>query len=150
MILNYKTERLPLNFIYLGLMLLGLGIWRMIVFDWKGILFFILSLLCLFIRSGIIIDTANKRLKRYTSFFVLRIGEWENIKTLIRLQIINTKETQSMNVLSLTRNETKDVYKLLMVLPDKKIELMSGEKDYIFDRAEKISSNLQTPIQHNP
>jgi len=149
MILNYKTEKLPLNFIYLGFMLLGLGIWRMIVFDWKGILFFIVAMLCLFIRSGILIDADNKKLKRYTGFFAIKIGQWENINDLIRLQIIKTQETQSMHVLSITRNETKDVIKLLMVLPGKKIELMTGEKETILSRAEKISSLLQVPVHHN-
>ncbi len=53
-----------------------------------------------------------------------------------------------MNVLSISRTETKDVYKLFLVLPEKEIELMSGEKDYILNRAEKISSSLQTSIKH--
>ncbi len=40
MILNYKTGKLPPNFYYLGIILFGTGIWRMVVLDWKGILFF--------------------------------------------------------------------------------------------------------------
>ena len=149
MILNYKTGKLPPNFIYLGIMLFGIGIWRMIVLDWKGILFFIISLLFLFIKSGIIIDTDNKRLKKYIGFFAIRKGEWESIKTIINLQIIKTRETQNMSVLSITRTETNDVYKLFLTLPDRKIELMSGEKDYILNRAEKISSSLQVSVKNN-
>ena len=122
MILNYKTGKLPPNFIYLGIMLLGVSLWRIILLDWKGILFFVISLLCLFIKSGIIIDTENKRLKKYTGFFAIRIGEWENIKSVVYLQIIKTIETQSMNVVSISRTETYDVYKLILVLPDRNIE----------------------------
>ena len=146
MILNYKTGKLPPNFIYLGIMLFGVGIWRMIVLDWKGILFFVISLLFLFIKSGIIIDTDNRRLKKYVGFFAIRKGKWENIKSLINLQIIKTKETQRMNVLSISRTETHDVCKLFMVLPDKNIELMSGEKEYVVNKAEKISISLQTSV----
>lgn len=146
MILNYKTGKLPPNFIYLGIMLFGVGIWRMIVLDWKGILFFVISLLFLFIKSGIIIDTDNRRLKKYVGFFAIRKGKWENIKSLINLQIIKTKETQRMNVLSISRTETHDVYKLFMVLPDKNIELMSGEKEYVVNKADKISISLQTSV----
>ncbi len=149
MILNYKTGKLPPNFIYLGIMLFGVGIWRMIVLDWKGILFFIISLLFLFIRSGIIIDNDNKRLKKYIGFFAIKKGEWESIKSIINLQIIKTRETQNMSVLSITRTETNDVYKLFITLPDRKIELMSGEKDYILIRAEKISSSLQVSVKNN-
>jgi len=147
LILKYKTGKLPLNFIYLGIMLFGIGMWRMIVLDWRGILFFVISLLFLFLKSGIIIDTDNRRLKKYIGIFTIRKGKWESIKSVINLQVIKTRETQSMNVLSISRTETKDVYKLFLVLPEKEIELMSGEKDYILNRAEKISSSLQTSIK---
>jgi len=146
MVLKYKTGNLPPNFIYLGIMLLGVGVWRIAVSDWKGILFFVVSLVCLFMKSGIIIDIDNRRLKKYVGFLMIKKGEWEDIRSFINLQITRTKETQSMNVLSVSRNETKDVYKLFMVLPDKRIELMSGEKDCIFKRANEISSSLQTSI----
>lgn len=148
MILKYKTGKLPLNFIYLGIMLFGIGMWRMIVLDWRGILFFVISLLFLFLKSGIIIDTDNRRLKKYIGIFAIRKGKWESIKSVINLQVIKTRETQSMNVLSISRAETKDVYKLFLVLPEKEIELMAGEKDYILNRAEKISSSLQTTVNH--
>jgi len=148
MILNYKTGKLPPNFIYLGIMLFGIGIWRMVVLDWKGILFFIISLLFLFIKSGIIIDTDNRRLKKYIGFFAIKKGEWESIKSIINLQIIKTKETQAMSVLSITRTETNDVYKLFLTLPNRNIELMSGKKDYIINRAERISSSLQVSVKN--
>lgn len=146
MITNYKTGKLPPNFTYLGIILLGIGIWRMIVSDWLGIIFFLISLLCLFIKSGVMIDKEKKKVKKYIGFFIVKKGEWENIKSLINLQIIKTKETQSMSVLSITRTETNDVYKLFMVLPDKSIEIMSVEKDYIFNRAEQISTLLKTSV----
>ncbi len=149
MILNYKTGNLPPNFIYLGIMLLCIGIWRMVVLDWKGILFFVISLLLLFIKSGIIIDTDNRRLKKYIGFFAIKKGEWESIKSIINLQIIKTRETQAMSVLSITRTETNDIYKLFLILSDRNIELMSGEKDYILNRAEKISSSLQVSVINN-
>jgi len=148
MILNYKTGKLPPNFIYLGFMLLAISIWRMIVLDWIGILFFAISLILLFIKSGIIIDTDNRRLKKYISFFVIKNGKWESIKSIINLQIIKTKETQAMGVLSITRTETNVVYKLFLILSNKKIELMSGEKDYIINRAEKIASSLGVPLNN--
>lgn len=146
MILNYKTGKLPPNFIYLGIMLFGLGIWRMVVLDWKGILFFLISLFLVFIKDGILIDTENRRLKKYTGFLVIKKGKWESIRSLMNLQIIKTREVQSMHVLSISRSETIDVYKLLLVLPDNKIELISGEKDYIHKQAENISNSLQTSI----
>lgn len=149
MILKFKTGKLPLNFIYLGFMLLGIGIWRMIVLDWRGILFFVISLLFLFIESGLIIDTDNRKLKKYIGFFVIKKGEWESIKSVIKLQILVIRETQSMNVLSISRRETKDVYKLFMILSDRKIELLAGEKEYIINKADTIASSLQVSVENN-
>ena len=149
MILNYKTGNLPQNFIYLGIMLFVIGIWRMIVLDWNGILFFVLSLLFLFIKSGIIIDTDNRRLKKYIGFFAIKKGDWVSIKSTINLQIVKTREAQNMSVLSISRTETNDVYKLFLTLPNRNIELMSGEKDYILNKAEKISSSLQVSVKNN-
>jgi len=146
MILNFKTGRLPLNFFFLGAMLFIIGAWRMIVLDWKGIILFVISLLCLFIKSGVIIDTVQSRMKKYIGFLTIRKGDWEDIKSLINLEIIETKETHSMSVLTISRTETDDVYKLFMVMPDKRIELMSGKKDLIFNRAKKIASLLQTTV----
>ncbi|MFH1120101.1 MAG: hypothetical protein V1775_09760 [Bacteroidota bacterium] len=149
MILKYKTDKLPPNFIYLGVLLLGTGIWRMMVLDWKGILIFLISLLCLFIKSGIIIDTDKRKLKKCKGYFIIRIGEWENINSLIHLQIINLKETQRMSVQSISRTETIEVCKLILVSTNRNIELMSGEKDFIIKAANEISQELQTPVINN-
>lgn len=146
MILNYKTGNLPPNFIYLGVMLWCVSIWRMAVLDWAGLLVFVISMLCLFIKSGIIIDTDKRRLKRYTGFLAIRKGEWESIQSLINLQVIKTRETQVMSVLSISRTETDDVYKLIMVLSHKEIELMSGKNGFIIKAADEISHELQTTV----
>ena len=149
MIINFKTGKLPPNFVALGAMLIAIGIWRMIVLDWIGILLFIIGLVLFFVKSGIIIDTESKKLKKYISIFGLIKGEWENINALERLKIIESKETQTMNVLSISRTATNKVYRLFIVLPNKKIELMSGKRDTIIKRAEHISSTLQTTIINN-
>ncbi len=53
-----------------------------------------------------------------------------------------------MSVLSITRTETNNVYKLFLTLPNRRIELMSGEKERILKRAEKIASSLQIPLNN--
>ena len=149
MALNYKTGKLPPNFISLGILLLAISIWRFILLDWKGILFFVISVLCLSIKSGFLIDTNNKQLKEYIGIFILKWGKWKDIHTLINLQIIKIKAKQSMNVLSINRIETKTLYKLNVVLPDKKIELLTGEKDYIIEISKEIAHSLQIKVLNN-
>ncbi|MCF8304541.1 MAG: hypothetical protein K9I94_14805 [Bacteroidales bacterium] len=146
--LEFKTGRLPLNFITLGYMLLAVGAWRIIVDDWKGILFLLVSVFLIFFKSGIIIDIDKKMLKKYNGLFLIKKGKWENIKQLTNLQIVKARETQTMSVLSISRTETNDTYKLYLYMPDKNIELMSGSKDDVLNKAKKIASSLHTSINN--
>lgn len=149
MILNYKTGQLPPNFIYLGIMFLGISIWRMLLLDSMGILFFIISLLFLFIKSGILIDVEGKRLKKYIGFLGIKKGGWESVEPILNLQIIKTRRTRNMSVLSMSRTEIEEIYKLLIILADGKIELMSGKRNKIFDRAEQIATSLGVSVKDN-
>lgn len=147
--INYKTGKLPVNFVALGALLIVIGIWRIAVLDWIGILIFVIGLVLFFIKSGVIIDTESKRLKKYIGFFGIMKGEWENMDSLKHLRIIKSKETQTMNVLSISRTSTDYVYKLFMILHNSKIEIMSGKRDVIFQRANRISTSLNTSIEDN-
>ena len=146
MTLNYKTGKLPPNFYYLGFMLLAIGVWRVIVQDWFGIIFLAISLILLFIRTGVLIDEKNKRLKKYVGIFIFKTGDWEDISTVINLKIINVQETQNMNVASISSSQTNDVYQLIIILANRNFELLSGKKDYVRKSANEISIALKTTV----
>ena len=149
MILNFKTGKLPPNFIYLGILFLGVGVWRIILLDWIGIIFLVVSFCFLFIKSGILIDASRKKLKIYIGFLGIKKGNWEDISSVKYLQIIKITESQSMNVVSIARNNSQIVYKLILIMPNKKIEILKGDKDFINKVAEKIEAELQTTVLNN-
>ncbi len=146
MTLNYKTDRLPPNFIFLGFFLLIVGVWRVLLVDWFGIILLVFSFLCLFTRWGILIDTDKKRLKKYIGFFWIKKGNWEDISKVKHLEITSPHETQNMGVASISRSDTKIVYKLFIVLPEENIELMKDKKDIIILVSEEISQEIKTTI----
>ena len=146
MILNYKTDRLPTNFIFLGFFLLIVGVWRVLLADWFGIVLLVISFLCLFTRWGIIIDTDKKVLKKYMGFIGIKKGDSEDISKVDHLEITTLHETQNMGVASISRSDTKIVYQLFLVLPDKNIELIKGKKDTIIQSGEEISTELKTTL----
>lgn len=148
MILHYKTERLPHNFIFLGIILMGIGIWTLFTLEWTGIIFIFVAVLCLFTRSGILIDTDEKRCKDYTCIFMIKFGKWIDISSVDHLEIKKSLNTQGMSVLSISRRDTITVYKLFLYLPDKEILLMVGKKEFVFKAAEEISGALQTTINN--
>ena len=147
--LDYKTDRLPLNFITLGYMLLAIGIWRIIAMDWKGILFLLLSIFLIFFKSGIVIDTDKKLLRKYNGIFFIKKGEWETINQLTGLQIMESKESQTMSVLSISRTTTNDIYKLFLNMPDRNIFLMKGSNNDMLNKGKRIASSLRISLITN-
>ncbi|MCT4602935.1 MAG: hypothetical protein N4A59_08565 [Marinifilum sp.] len=109
MILSYKTERLPLNFLMLGFTLLLAGIALLIKGEYQGVIAIVLAIPFLFTHSGLLIDTKKLCFKKYTGLFGLHIGSWANASAATHLQIIQTHETKAMAVLSIARNETNVV-----------------------------------------
>jgi sulfite exporter TauE/SafE len=144
--LNYKTERLPQNYIALGYLLIMAGVWISLLEDWKGILYMFAGVILVFVESGIIIDSAKRELKQYTGIFFLKKGRWQSIGQSTGLVVVKTQETQSMHVLSLSRSVTDDVYKLWLLMPEQNIELMTGARPKIMKRAEVIAKSLKTSL----
>ena len=149
MMLRYKTGKLPFNFIALGVILLAVSIWRIMVLDWSGIPFLVVSIVLLFIESGVVIDPESRRVRRYIGLFTVTKGEWEDVSSLTNLQIIRSRESRTMNFISISRTETNDTYKLYIKLPNRSIELMSGKKEDIQSRAEEIASALKASVVNN-
>jgi hypothetical protein len=147
MILKYTTGKLPLNFFMLGVILLLLGVLAAIMSEFGGLVAIPLSIPLLFIRTGILIDTEKKQIKKYIGLFTLKSGKWENIAHVQHLRIIRVQQSASMAVLSISRNDTKVVYKLILVIPNENIELLSGEGRFISEAADDISRGLSVEVK---
>lgn len=77
------------------------------------------------------------------------MGEWENINQLTGLQVIESKESQTMSVLSISRTVTNDIFKLYLIMPDKNIFLIKGGKNDILKKGKRIASALHTLLISN-
>jgi hypothetical protein len=147
MILRYQTAKLPANFLILGILLIAIGLWRIIVSDWVGIILLVAAFVFIFLEFGIEIDTNAKKLKKYIGLFFIITGKWEDISTISHLFITSVKQTQSMNVVTINRIETEIAYKLFMVSLSGKIELATGKKEFIDKMAGEIAAGMQTTIK---
>lgn len=148
--IDYKTDSLPLTFIMLGYMFLAVGVWRIVVLDWIGALLLLISIFLIFFKSGVMIDTNSKKIKKYNGIFLFKRGEWEDISQITNLQIVKTKEKQRMSVLTISRTESAYSYKLYLKLNDRSIKLMSGSKPSIFAKAKRIALLLNTNLVVTP
>lgn len=146
---HYKTGKLPPNFVFLGILLLGIGIWRMIVLDWVGVLLFLLGVLAFFTHSGLSIDGKAKRLRKYIRIYGFKAGPWQDIPGLMNLRISRARFSQTMHIRAATTTTTEGVYKLHLVLQTGILELLQGKKDWILQKAEEIAEELHTSIDYN-
>ena len=146
MALQYTTGKLPLNFFVLGVLLLLIGIVGLIIEGVIGIIPILIAIPLLFIRSGLQIDGKKKLLRTCIKLFIFKWGKWIAFNKATHLQIIRVRQTTGMAVLSISRNETNLVYKLILTLPHKRIELVSGKKEYVSEIAREISNEVNLKV----
>ncbi|MGQ1909615.1 hypothetical protein ACT3CE_07480 [Marinifilum sp. RC60d5] len=147
MLLKYTTGKLPPNFFMLGFTFIIIGIISIYNSDYFGLIFLLLAIPFLFIRLGVMIDSQQKQIKKYTGFFGLKMGKWVSIAQIKSIQIIRVQEGASMAVLSINRSETNISFKIILLMPNKKLELMSGSEEFISASAKEIASNLNIPLK---
>ncbi|MEA3450714.1 MAG: hypothetical protein U9Q83_02280 [Bacteroidota bacterium] len=146
--LKYTTGKLHAQLVSLGFLILAIGIWRIIVGDWFGILFIVVSIFIIFTKSVITIDTENKKIKKYNSYIFFKRGKWEDIKTVKSLIIRKVKISQNMHLLSLSKTETSYKYKIIMILANKNTEIITKE-DYktVKKIADEIAKSLDILVE---
>jgi hypothetical protein len=148
MLLQYKTERLPLNFIMLGFTLIVVGIVTVVNGDYEGVAAFIFAIPLLFTHSGIIVDTDNRRIKKYTGLFNWQYGKWLDLKGARYMQIGRMNQNQGMWVASIPRTNKKQVHKLYVMLPHSRLELLTGTLEEIEARAKQIANGLNMDLKY--
>jgi len=144
--LKYKTDRLPLHFIVLGYMLLAVGVWRIVVVDFRGILYLIFAFLFILFHSGVDVYADKKQIKLYNGFLFVKMGKSLDVNKATGLELAYSSAVQHQSVLTLTKAESVEVCKLIINLPDNDVQLMVGEKGKIVKRANEISQALQIPL----
>lgn len=148
MILDYSTGKLPPNFLILGVLLILAGLIGMFSKQYELIILLPIAIPLVFIRDGIQIDTRNKRTKKYTKLFSIEFGKWESIARTEYIQIARVRQVSGMSVLSINRNDFNLVYKVLLMMPNERKEILSGEENDIVKKAERIASSLSLELRY--
>jgi len=78
----------------------------------------------------------------------LRFGKWIDVTAAQHLQIIRVRETKGMAVLSIGRNETNIVQKLILVMPRNQIVMFSGKQTKVEKIAKEIADNLKLELKY--
>ena len=143
---SYKTEHLPLNFLMLGITIALLGIAILISGDITGTIAILISVPFLFTHSGIIVDIENKRIKKFTGIFSLKLGTWVNISQTEKLLIGKVRQNQGMAVLSIARNDISTVHKLFAIIGGKRCEIVCGSNKMVTEIANQLAKCTNAEI----
>jgi hypothetical protein len=124
----------------MGFLLLLLGVWRLTVIDYSGILFLFSGLILVLFHYGVQFDPDQKRYRHYKGIFSFIRGKWIDMNDVANLQIERIIQSQNMFVGPIGRTETEEVSRLIFNYPDGEyMQVASGEEDKILKLAKKIS-----------
>ncbi|NOU59930.1 hypothetical protein [Marinifilum caeruleilacunae] len=147
MISNYKTGKLPPNFMMLGILFLFIGIVIILDEGLAGIMFILLALPFLLTHSGLSIDLEKQQIRKFTSLLGIKFGSWIDVSGTSKLLIGKIRQNKGMAVLSISRNEISFTYKLYAIIDNRRCEIVSGNYDFVKDVAKQISDRTGAQIK---
>lgn len=88
---------------------------------WIAFILLIVGILFSFLKSGVIIDFENQRIKEYIGVLIIKKGKWQDIDEVVSLEIQKSSWSQEYNVQTISTVTTIPTSSLFINLPDKKI-----------------------------
>ncbi len=137
-----KTQRLPVHFIMLGVVLLLTGIWRCTVSDWRGLIWLSISVIILLTSEGIVINSKSKTIKKYISILFIKIVLKEEIGPVDKIRLCKSNSKQNISMASITRSYNTFNYKVVALCGDNEVEIMEGKEKIARKTAEFVSLQL--------
>ncbi len=148
MIINNKTSKLTFNFIVIGAIFLILGIVAVLKLEWFGLIFIFISAAIFSVVFGFQINKETMKMRNYIQIFWIKLGKWQSIKNINYFSIVKIKRTYNVGLLSIAGKRKTTLYKLNIVLNNKKIiPLHSGSQKEIKKIAKQLSEQLQIEIK---
>ena len=144
--INFRKGKLPQNFRALGYISFIGGIVAFFNIGIVASLISLFGLILISVRDGMIINTDELLLKEYISVLFVKFGKWRSIKDPSELQIFKSMESQTMSVLSITRQDVRETYNLFLITQQEEIALYNGEKNMAIEKGGMLSNALNIDL----
>lgn len=144
--INFRKGKLPQNFRALGYISIVGGIVAFFNIGIVASLISLFGLILISVRDGMIINTDELLLKEYISVLFVKFGKWRSIKNPSELQIFKSMESQTMSVLSITRQDVRETYNLFLITQQEEIALYNGEKNIAIEKGRILSKALNIDL----
>jgi len=149
-LIDIKKKYEFLNVLILGFFLIIIGFVLILQTRYYSLIFSLTGLLIVTFKKGILIDTENKRIKRYKKIAFKTIGKWENFSNIHYIALIRVNLTQKMNAVTIPGSFSDVQVKLNFVMNDKKIiPLYTDRRNKVMPISEKIAKGFNVDIFDN-
>ena len=149
-LIDIKKKYEFLNVLILGFFLIIIGFVLILQTRYYSLIFSLTGLLIVTFKKGILIDTENKRIKRYKKIAFKTIGKWENFSNIHYIALIRVNLTQKMNAVTIPGSFSDVQVKLNFVMNDKKIiPLYTDRGKKVMPLSEKIAKGFNVDIFDN-
>lgn len=140
-----KNSYFPQQFVILGYLLIGIGIYFLIINNWIGIIMipagFIFSFL--FINQDLDID--NRKTREYFGFLGMKFGKWKDIPEVEYVTVFQERMIQGKNVVSISSYHSEESYMVDLIISPK--ERISAAK-YV-DKEKAIEKGMALALAFN-
>ena len=123
-----KNNYFPLQFVMLGYLLIGIGIYFIAINNWVGYIMIPSGFIFAFLTIRQKLDLDKRKYRDYYCFFGLRFGKWKDIPNIDYVTVFRERMVQGKNVASISSSHSEESYKV----------------DMIISREEKISATKYT------
>lgn len=144
--LKYSTGHLPLHFRILGALLILIGVWRLMLADWSGLIPIVAGAAILFLQSHLVFDLSQKKYRSQIELLGLHFGTWHPTQPFTGLTITTITQSQTMSVRAASRVETDTHHQLIANTANGNISLLDGDNPTIHAAAQHIAQALAIPI----
>jgi len=149
-LIDIKKKYEFLNVLILGFFLIIIGFVLILQTRYYSLIFSLAGLLIVTFKKGILVDTENKRIKRYKKIAFKTTGKWEDFSNINYIALIRVNLTQKMNAVTIPGNFSDVQVKLNFVMNDKKIiPLYTDRRNKVIPLSEKIAKGFNVDIFDN-
>lgn len=143
-----KNNYFPPQFVILGYLLIGFGIYFLIRNDWVGFIMIPVGMVFSFLIINQKFDLENKKYMEYYAFLGLKFGKWKDIPAIEYVTVFIERSVQGKNVVSISSYHVEKNFKIDLIISKTESISAGQEKDRstALKKGKEIAKALDTRL----
>ena len=143
-----KNNFFPTQFVILGYLLIGFGIYFLIRYDWVGFIMIPAGMVFSFLIINQKFDLENKKYREYYGFLGLKFGKWKDIPGIEYVTVFLERSVQGKNVVSISSYHAEENFKIdLIISKTERIEAgQEKDRETALEKGKEIAKALNKKL----